>query len=252
MRRALALLACATTIATACSAGGGGHDLTVLAASSLSGAFSKIGSEFEAAHPGVTVDFSFGPSDGLATQIEQGSPTDVFASASSAWMQSVQAHVSVLDEGTFAQNRLVVITPAGDPAGVHSVADLARPGVKLVMAAPGVPAGDYGRQVLANAGVEKAAEANIVSNETDDQAVLEKVLLGEADAGIVYATDVTPTVAPKLTVVQIPAGLNVLATYPIAVVKGSANQTLAAEFVDFVRGTQGQAVLRSFGFLPPP
>ena len=195
--------------------------------------------------------FSFGPSDGLATQIQSGVPADVYASASETWMDAVQKDPGVIGRADFARNRLVVITPKDDPAHIASIQDLGNPGVKLVLAAKGVPAGDYAREVLDNAGIAKQAEANVVSNEEDDKAVVQKVLLGEADAGIVYVTDLTPQVTPDLRSVQIPKSVNVIATYPIAVVKGTERATLAQQFDEYVLSPAGQKTLRGFGFMPP-
>ena len=124
--------------------------------------------------------------------------------------------------------------------------------MKLVLAAPGVPVGDYARQVLQNAGIGNAAEANVVSNEPDDASLVARIVSGEADAAIVYLSDVTSTVAPTVHSVPIPAAVNVIATYPIAVVNGSANATMAAAFLDYVAGPQGQTTLATFGFLPAP
>ncbi len=152
----------------------------------------------------------------------------------------------------FAQNRLVIITPPDNPASIASIADLAKPGVQLVLAATGVPVGDYAREALTNAGIADAAEANVVSNEEDDASVVAKITSGEADAAIVYASDVTEQVAPQVNDVAIPDAVNVLATYPIAVVTGSANATAAQAFVNYVQGPSGQATLKTFGFLPPP
>ncbi|MDP9329829.1 MAG: molybdate ABC transporter substrate-binding protein [Actinomycetota bacterium] len=232
----------------------GGSDqqrITVLAASSLTEAFGELGDEFETAHPGISVSFSFGPSDGLAQQIDQGSPADVFASASTKWMDDVEQNgPGVSGRADFAGNRLVVIVPKDDPAGIEKFTDLSKEGVKLVLAAEGVPVGDYAREALDNAGIAAQADANIVSNEEDAKAVVQKVLLGEADAGIVYVTDVTPEVAPDMRAIAIPDDVNVIATYPIAVVAGSANPDLAKEFEDLVLSSDGQSVLRSHGFLP--
>jgi molybdate transport system substrate-binding protein len=225
--------------------------ITVLAASSLTEAFGELGDRFETSHPGVSVTFSFGPSDGLAQQIDQGSPADVFASASTKWMDDVEQNgPGVSGRADFARNRLVLIVPKDDPAGIERFTDVSKQGVKLVLAAEGVPVGDYAREALDNAGIAAQADANIVSNEEDAKAVLQKVLLGEADAGIVYVTDVTPEVAPDLRAIAIPDDVNVIATYPIAVVTGSANPDLAKEFEDLVLSSDGQRVLRSHGFLP--
>jgi molybdate transport system substrate-binding protein len=228
-----------------------GGRLTVLAAASLTQVFTAIGRDFERGHPGSTVRFSFGPSDGLAEQIIEGAPGDVYASASPVEMDRVQTQGPGVDHrGDFARNSLTVITPADDPAGIVSLRDLTRPGVELVLAAEGVPAGDYAREVLRNAGILAAATANVVSNESDVKGVVQKVLLGEADAGIVYRTDVTPDVASRVRQIDIPPSLNVMADYPIAVVDGSPHPDLAAAFVRYVLGP-GQEVLRRYGFGPP-
>jgi molybdate transport system substrate-binding protein len=197
----------------------------------------------------VEVRLSFGPSDGLATQIQEGAPVDVFASASPTWMDAVAEDPGVTDRVDFARNTLVVITPADDPAGIATVEDLADPGIKLVLAAEGVPAGDYAREMLANAGIAETALANVVSNEDDVKGVVQKVALGEADAGIVYRTDVTPTVADDLRTIEVPDDVNVVATYPIAVVEGTSSE-IADAFVDHVLGP-GQDALDAAGFLPP-
>jgi molybdate transport system substrate-binding protein len=224
----------------------------VLAASSLTEAFTTIGRQFEAAHPGDVVRFSFGPSDGLAAQIQAGAPADVFASASETWMDAVQRSApGVVDRSDFARNRLVIIVPPDDPAKIESLADLGNDGVKLVLAAEGVPAGDYAREALRAAGVGATAEANVVSNEQDDKAVVQKVLLGEADAGIVYRTDLTADVASQVKAISIPEQQNVIATYAIAAVAGRPSIATARAFVDYVTGPAGQRTLRAFDFLPP-
>jgi molybdate transport system substrate-binding protein len=243
---------------TACSSGDvassptGTTTITVLAAASLTEAFDQIGRRFEAAHPGASVRFSFGPSDGLAAQIQAGAPADVFASASPTWMDAVAEDPGITGRVDFARNRLVVVTPNDDPAGIGSVEDLADPGVKLVLAAEGVPAGDYAREILANAGITETALANVVSNEEDVKGVIQKVLLGEADAGIVYVTDVTPAVRGRVREVPIPDAVNVVATYPISVIAESSHPRLAHDFVAFVSdpASSAAAVLHRLGFLP--
>src|SRR5262249_46814795 len=150
------------------------------------------------------------------------------------------------------QNRLVIITPPDDPANVSSIQDLADPGVQVVLAAPGVPVGDYAREALTSAGIKAAVLANVVSNEEDDASLVAKITAGEADAAIVYVSDVTSAVAPQVHAVPIPDAVNVIATYPIAVVDGSSNASEAKAFVDYVTGPAGQATLKDFGFLPPP
>jgi molybdate transport system substrate-binding protein len=249
MRRLVGGLAVALALGGCTGGGGDPRDLVVFAAASLTEAFGEIGALFEDRHPRVTVRFNFGPSDGLATQIREGGPADVFASANQRWMDAV-ADGRVLDRAVFARNRLAVVVPRDNPGGVQGIEDLGEPGVRLVMAAPDVPAGDYGRQVLDNAGILEPAEANVVSNEVDVNGVVQKVALGEADAGIVYVTDVTERVAPDVRAIPIPEDVNVVAAYPIAVLRTSAAPDLAREFVGFVLG-DGQAVLRRAGFLPP-
>jgi molybdate transport system substrate-binding protein len=257
VRKGLVLLA-PIAILSACSdpdggGGGGGAEsrtLTVSAAASLTDAFTEIGTMFEARHDGVAVTFNFGPSDGLAGQIDEGAPVDVFASASPRWMDAVETDgPGVTGRTDFARNRLAVIVPSGNPAEIGGIDDLAEDGVKLVLAAAGVPVGDYAREALANAGIADAALANVVSNEEDVKGVVTKVLSGDADAGIVYVTDVTANVADQVELLRIPDDVNVIATYRIAVVSGSKEAGLAQDFVDLVLG-DGQQTLARDGFLP--
>jgi molybdate transport system substrate-binding protein len=261
VKRLLVLTMSSTLLLAACgdSGGGGGGspsgspeavELTVSAASSLTAAFTDIGAAFEDANPGATVTFNFGPSDGLATQIDEGAPVDVFASASPKWMDTVQDEgPGVTGMSDFARNKLAIIVPSGNPAGIESVNDLTGEGVQLVIAAEGVPAGDYAREIFDNAGIAKAALANVVSNEEDVKAVIQKVISGDADAGIGYVTDATPELADQISLITIPDDVNVIATYPIAVVAGSQEADLAQRFVDYVLG-EGQQTLASYGFLP--
>jgi len=246
---ALALAACdpsgdsSTTADTA--------ELTVFAASSLTAVFTdEIGPAFEGAHPGVKVVFNFAGSDALAAQIQSEGSADVFASASGTWMDAVAGSPGVSGRADFAQNGLVIVTPTDDPAGISSIDDLADPGVQLVLAAEGVPVGDYAREALDNAGILAATEANVVSNEEDNASVVAKVAAGEADAGIVYVSDVSGPAGNDLRSVAIPDDTNVVATYPIGVVAGAPEQELAVEFVDYVTSTEGHASLESYGFRP--
>jgi molybdate transport system substrate-binding protein len=173
------------------------RELTVFAAASLTDAFGRIAEAFEAAHPGVTVAFNFAGSQALRTQIEEGAAADVFASANFAELETLIAsgHITAEDGQFFAGNRLVVIVPQDNPAEIESLADLARPGVKLVLTAEEVPVGRYARQALDNLNAQLGADfavsvlANVVSNEDNVKQVVAKVSLGEADAGIVYSTD---------------------------------------------------------------
>jgi len=234
------------------TSGGGATELTVFAAASLSDAMTRIGSDFEAAHPGTNVTFNFGASNDLASAIESEGTADVFASASDTYMDDVSDRVGVERRVDFAQNQLVVITPPDNPAGITSLDDLAAPGVQVVLAAEGVPVGDYARQSLENAGIEDAVLSNVVSDEEDDSSVVAKIIAGEADAAIVYTSDVTSGVAPQVGSVAIPDDVNVVATYPIAVMSTTLHADLARAFVEYVSGSEGEATLADLGFLPAP
>ncbi len=230
--------------------------ISVYAASSLTDVFKTIATAFQARNPGVTVEFNFASSSALESQLEQAAPADVFASADEANMKKAQD--KLLIEGTpvaFARNLPVIVVPAANKAGIASAKDLSKPGVKLVLAAPDVPIGNYARQVIdrlaadpANgAGYKDAVTKNIVSNEANVRAVLSKIELGEADAGVTYKTDALVSGA-KVKTVAIPDAANVIVVYPIAAVKGSKNAAAAAAFVAFVKGADGQAVLKAAGF----
>ena len=261
MKRFLVLVSATALLLAACGdsdddgTGGGSPnpeeaELTVSGAASLTEAFTDIGAAFEEDNPGVTVTFNFGPSDGLSTQINEGAPVDVFASASPKWMDAVQDEGPGVEGRTdFAKNRLAIIVPTGNPAGIEGIEDLGEDDVKLVLAAEGVPVGDYAREALDNAGVADAALANVVSNEEDVKAVVTKVVSGDADAAIVYVTDVTAAVVDQVQMIEVPDDVNVIATYPIAVVTGSQEADLAQRFVDYILG-EGQQTLADYGFLP--
>lgn len=232
--------------------------LVVFAAASLTGAFQEIGQSFEAANPGVRVSFNFAGSQILRTQLEQGAVADVFASADQKNMDLLVAENLVVADAIqqFATNSLIVIIPANNPGSVQSLADLARPGLKLVLADASVPAGGYARQVLAKMSQDATYGAdfntkvlsNVVSNETDVKQVVTKVELGEADAGIVYVTDAVA--APGLLTLTIPDNLNVIASYPIAVLTTSPEPDLAKAFEIYVTSPSGQAILAKWGFGP--
>ena len=224
-------------------------ELTVFAGSSLTAAFTDaIGPDFEAQHDGATIVFNFGASDSLAGQIQSEGSTDVFASASGTWMDAVEEDPGVSDRTDFVQNRLVIITPPDNPAGIASIDDLATSGLQLVLAAEGVPVGDYARQALGNANILDEAEANVVSNEEDNVSVVAKIVAGEADAAIVYESDISAAAGNDVNAVEIPESVNVIATYPIAVVTGAPNAELAAVFVAYITGPDGQATLTQYGF----
>lgn len=254
----LALLLAACGVSSSPAAAGQPVKLTVFAAASLKGAFTEIGNTYSKAHPSVTITFNFAGSDTLAQQITQGAPADLFASANTRQMDVVVQGDEIAGSGvkTFAHNRLVLIYPTTNPAHIQSLQDVTRPGVKLDLAAASVPVGQYALDFLAKASDDPAFGAsykanalkNVVSYETDVKAVLAKVALGEADAGIVYTTDAA-TENGKVGTLAIPDALNSIATYPIGVVKTSQHQATAQALLDYINATQGQAILASFGFL---
>ena len=252
MRAALALGLAAAVIG-ACSTASTGvdtpvpGDVMVFAGSSLTDAFKRAGDELTRANPDARFTFNFGSSSTLATQITNGAPADVFASADDANMQKVVD--AKLTDGiplTFASNRLQIAVAPGNPKKIAGLADLARSDIVLVLAAPTVPAGKYALEALTRAGVT----AKPASQEVDVRAVLNKVGLGEADAGIVYVTDVK-SAAGRVMGVDVPDQQQVVARYPITVVKGSRNEALAHRFVDFLTSPAGQSVLAEFGFSHP-
>jgi molybdate transport system substrate-binding protein len=224
--------------------------LTVFAAASLTDAFGEMATAFEAANPGVDVALNFAGSNILRAQIEQGAQADVFASANTKEMDELVeiGLVNVDKKHVLLTNKLVVITPANNPAGLSAFEELASHGLKLVLAAEEVPVGKYARQMLDNIGPGFKARvlANVVSNETTVKQVVAKVQLGEADAGIVYASDAVA--APELMVIEIPEEWNVLAEYPIASLTKTPHPKLAEAFVAFVLASEGQAILQKWGF----
>ena len=264
---AVLLLAAGCTPVSAPAAAGNGVQaapatLNVFAAASLTDAFDEIGAQFAAENPGVEVVFNFAGSNQLATQIGEGAPADVFASANKTQMNVVIEAGRVVSgtQQVFARNRLVVVTPGDNPAGLATLQDLAAPGVKIVFAANEVPAGQYALDFLDKAasdeslgpGYKAAVLANVVSYEENVRGVLTKVTLGEADAGIVYTSDVATAGGAGGAVQQIaiPDALNTLAVYPIAVLSDSPQAALAQAFVDAVLDPAGQGVLAQYGFLP--
>jgi molybdate transport system substrate-binding protein len=222
--------------------------VTVFAASSLTNAFKVIGSNFQLANPGAILRFNFGSSTDLATQIGSEGTADVFASASQTAMDTVAANPGALNRVNFASNSLVLITPTDNPAGITSINDLANSGVQLVLAAEGVPLGDYSRASLKKEGILNATLANVVSNEPDDASVVAKITAGEADAGIVYTSDVASGQNSNVSSITIPDDVNAIATYPIAVVRGSENEAGAKAFLNYVLGSDAQATLGAYGF----
>lgn len=234
--------------------------LTVLAAASLTEPFQDMGKAFEAAHPGVTVEFSFAGSQALEQQLNQGAVADVFASASQKYMDSAvtDGRVAADMAKTFAMNKLVVIYPKDNPAQITSLADLTKEGVKIDLASSDVPVGKYSITFLENASKDATLGEsykddvlkNVVSYEDNVKAVLTKVSLDEADAGIVYISDISGDYADKISKLYIPDSLNAIASYPIAPISDSKNAELAQAFVDYVLSEEGQATLSNYNFFP--
>jgi molybdenum ABC transporter molybdate-binding protein len=238
----------------------GGKTLTVLAAASLTESFTELGNLFEIQNPGIKVSLSFAGSQQLAQQLGQGAEADVFASANKKYMDAaVEANrVNKDDAKTFVTNRLVVIFPKDNPAGLKELKDLAKPGLKLDLADKSVPVGQYSLDFLDKAikdpGFDPQFKDNVIKNvvsyEDNVKAVLTKVSLGEADAGIVYVTDITADAASKVGKLDIPDALNTIATYPIAPISDSKNIDLAKAFVAMVLSPEGQQIMAKYSFIP--
>jgi molybdate transport system substrate-binding protein len=217
--------------------------ITVFAAASLTDAFEEVGTAFEAANPGTTVEFNFAGSSALREQILSGAPADVFASANTSNMDQVVEGGAAADPATFVENRLQIAVPAGNPGGVTGLADFADGDLLIGLCAEEVPCGQFGREALANAGVTPAID----TNEPDVRSVLTKLEAGELDAGIVYVTDVLSG-GDAVEGIDIPADQNVIATYPIAALTAAGNPEVADAFVEFVLSDDGQEILSSYGF----
>ena len=254
MRIRSALLVAAVVVSlTACSASvsssGGAKargSITVFAASSLTEAFTSLGTAFEASHPGTTVRFNFGASSALAVQINQGAPADVFAPASTKNMQQVIDAKGAASSMAFAKNVMEIAVPVRNPARVSGLSDLERRGVKVALCEPQVPCGATAAKVFANANLSVHA----VTLEPDVKSTLSKVELGEVDAGVVYVTDVRAA-GNKVTGIEISPTVNASTEYPIAELTRAKNAAVAKAFVAFVLGPQGRAVLLGDGFQAP-
>ena len=253
---ALAAMLALTGVATVATAKP--TTLTVFAAASLSEGFTELGRQFEHAHPGVRVQFNFAGSQQLVAQLEQGAKADLFASADTRWMDELVAHDRVAGAPRwFARNRLAVIVPATNPARISRLDQLARPGIKLVLGADAVPVGRYSRAVLERIGAAahdpdylRRVLANRVSEEESVRGVVGKVQLGEADAGMVYRSDVGAAVKRYVRVIAIPDSVNVVASYPLAVLRDAPAPELARAFAEFVCSAAGQKTLSAHGFMP--
>ena len=218
----------------------------MFAAASLKEAFTKIGTQFEAAHPGTKVVFNFGPSSGLATQINQGAPADVYASASTKTMSQVVDSGQATSPSDFASNVMEIAVPVKNPAGITALSDLARSGVKVALCQAAVPCGATAAKVFTNAKLTVTP----VTQEVDVKAVLTKVTLGEVDAGVVYVTDVRAAGA-KVKGIEIPADVNASTKYPIATLTKAPNKATAQAFTDYVLSAEGASVLTAAGFAKP-
>jgi len=259
----IAALATAVSLAIATSparaADAGRSALHVFAAASLSDAFAEIGHQLEQQRPGLSVRINYAGSQQLAAQLEQGAVADVFASADDRWMAYVKDRgLLAAEPAWFARNRLVVIVPKSNPARIGKIQDLAKSGVKLVVGTDAVPVGHYSRLALRNLAKtpgfapEFATRAlqNVVSEEENVKGVVSKVQLGEADAGMVYRSDVTPALARYVRVFELPEGANVIATYPMALIKDGAAPDAAKAFMDLVLSADGQRILERHGLMP--
>jgi molybdate transport system substrate-binding protein len=238
---ALALAAGLALVASG-AAGSATTKLNIYAAASLTEVFQSYD---------ASENYNFAGSNALETQIRNGAPADVFASASPTNTQSLFKAGLVDKPVTFTANRVVLIVPKSNPAGIKNVYDLAQVNAKVVLAAPSVPVGAYARTVLRNLGISAAVLAKVVSNESDVKGVVGKIALGQGDAGFVYATDVKP-VADQVTAIKIPAWAQPRVRYEIAVVSKSPNKAAAQAWVKRVLGKKGQAALAAAGFLPIP
>jgi molybdate transport system substrate-binding protein len=237
----------------------GRADLTIFAAASLKNMLAEAETAYEAANPGTELTISTDSSAALETQIEEGAPADVFLSADTTNPQKlVDGGVASGEAIPFAGNKLTVIVPTDNPAGIQSPADLAKPGLRIIAAGDKVPITKYATQLVENLAAEAddpdgfaaAYVANVASKEDNGGAIVSKIELGEGDAGIVYVTDAAAS--HEVTPIEIPDAANVPATYAGVVVGESPNQDAAAAFLDWLAGPEGQEILSSFGFLPPP
>lgn len=236
--------------------------LTVFTAASLTGAFTEIADAYNSQSDGITAENVFDGSQALRTQIEQGAEPNIFVSANTKHMYALEDE-GFMDNDTvqlFLENSMAIIVPADNPANIETLDDLAKPGVKIVMGTKDVPFGSYTRKVLdkmaenENYGTEytDAVYANVVSEETAITSVIPKLTLGEADAAFVYKSDIKQEYKDQLKQIDIPAEFNVVAQYPLGILRESENKDASENFIEFVRGPVGSAILEEYGFDPIP
>ena len=234
-----------------------GRTLTIFAASSLIDAFEELGKIFEKQNESAEVKQSFESTSTLLTQIQQGAPADVFASAAQEEMDTAMKDGLVAGKPeVFVKNREIIMVPNDNPANIQSFQDVANPGVRLVLAQKDVPAADYALQILDKANArygdnfEKQVLSNVVSRESDVRASVNRIVVGDADATFGYASDYTIDIRDRVKVVPIPPDLNIIATYPIAALKDAKDPELAKKWVELVMSKEGQHVLKKWNFEP--
>ena len=258
-KRIFAAMFAALVLATSAGFAEEPKELFVFTAASLTGAFTEIGQMFEK-ETNISVAFNFDGSQALSTQIENGAYADVFASANTKQMNALKKDGLMNNSSisVFTKNRLSLIIPKDNPAKVHNLTDLAKPGLKIVVGTKDVPVGDYAMQIINKLGNDSTygpnyktkVLANVISQETNVNYVVTKVALGEADAGFAYVSDVTEDLAAKVDKIDIPDEYNVIAEYPMGLLKESKYSAEAEQFMNLVKSEEGKAILEKYGFTP--
>lgn len=253
------MLIAALVLATSACHAQESKELTVFTAASLTGAFTEIGQMYKN-ETDINVVFNFDGSQVLRTQVENGAYADIFVSANTKQMNLMKNEGFMNNSSitVFTRNKPVIIVPKDNPAKIQNISDLAKPGIKIVIGTKDVPIGDYTLQILAKLandsafgpGFTKKVMANVVSNETNVNYVTSKVALGEADAGVAYVSDITKNLSSRITKIEIPDKYNVIATYPMGILKQSKYTAQAQGFMDLVQSDKGIAVLEKYGFEP--
>ena len=255
----ISALAVLVFITSACLCADQPKEITVFTAASLTGAFGEIGQMYKN-ETSTSVVFNFDGSQVLRTQIENGAYADVFASANTKQLNALKADGLMNNSSVsiFTRNKLALIIPKDNPAQIHNLTDLARPGVKIVIGTKDVPVGDYAMQIINKLGndsaygpdYKKKVLSNIISQETTVNYVVTKVALGEADVGVAYVSDVTEDLASKVDKIEIPDRYNIIAEYPMGMLSDSKHPAEAERFMDFVKSNESRAVLERYGFSP--